>query len=83
MLWLLVRIVRGVSSGVEDTREIPKCCKSDEKMIENGDVSSGNDIHGKAPTLPKMKCMKFGLFTNLISENVPATSKNLKFAKDV
>ena len=47
MVWLLVRIVTGISHGVEDTREIPKSTTANGKLVENGDVSVGNDIHGK------------------------------------
>ena len=47
MVWLLVRIVTGISRGVEDTREIPKSTTVNGKLVENGDVSVGNDIHGK------------------------------------
>ena len=47
MVWLLVRIVTGISHGVEDTREIPKSRAANGKLVENGDVSVGNDIHGK------------------------------------
>lgn len=47
MVWLLVRIVTGISHGVEDTREIPKSTTANGKLVENGDVSAGNDIHCK------------------------------------
>ena len=48
MVWLLVRIVTGISIGVEDTREIPKSTTANGKLVQNGDISAGNDFHGKA-----------------------------------
>ena len=44
-MWLLIRIITGMSTGVEDTREIPKDKLANGKVFENGDMSTAN--HGK------------------------------------
>ena len=48
IVWLLIRIVTGMSRGVEDTREIPKNKVANGKMVENGDMSAGiNEKNGE------------------------------------
>ena len=48
IVWLLIRIVTGMSRSVEDTREIPKRKTiNGPKMVENEDMSNGsNKNHG-------------------------------------
>lgn len=49
IVWLLIRIVTGMSRSVEDTREIPrrKTAANGQKMVENEDMSNGsNKNHG-------------------------------------
>ena len=44
IVWLLIRIVTGMSRSVEDTREIPKRRTiNGPKMVENEDMSNGSD----------------------------------------
>ena len=38
IVWLLIRIVTGMSHGVEDTREIPDDKMVNGRRVENGDV---------------------------------------------
>ena len=48
MVWLLIRIVTGITRSVEDVRELPKNKMVNGKVVENGDVSTSPNInHGK------------------------------------
>ena len=48
IVWLLIRIVTGMSHGVEDTREIPDDKMVNGRRVENGDVLADESAnHGK------------------------------------
>ena len=52
IVWLLIRIVTGMSSSVEDTREIPKHEMANGQVVKNGDASVDNsEHHGKGHRL--------------------------------
>ena len=47
IVWLLVRIIIGKSTGVEDTREIPNHPEKDKQLGNGGNVANG-EIHEPA-----------------------------------
>ena len=66
IVWLIIRIMFGISHGIEDTREIPKESKkgipgqeANGEVLENGELSVTN--HGKvAPHMYNMNSLQCG-----------------------